>query len=134
MAPGVIRRGSIVLVKYPLCRSGDRLYHFTDLSAQKLRPALILTPDSLLRKLDEAVFLFISSVIPDVVLPSDYILTTDHPSFPATGLKRSSVFRAHKIITLHKTMAARSLGDADEILMRQITHCLARALGMQRHE
>ncbi|WP_449243773.1 type II toxin-antitoxin system PemK/MazF family toxin [Desulfobacca acetoxidans] len=124
MAPGVIRRGSIVLVKYP----------FTDLSAQKLRPALILTPDSLLQRLDEAIFLFISSVIPDVALPPDYILTTDHQSFSATGLKRSSIFRAHKIITLHKTMAACTPGDADVTLMRQITHCLARALGMQRHE
>ena len=40
MAPGVIQRGSIVLIRYP----------FTDLSAAKLRPALILTPDLLLRK------------------------------------------------------------------------------------
>lgn len=124
MAPGVIRRGSIVLVKYP----------FTDLSAYKLRPALILTPASLLPKLDEAIFLFISSVIPDVVLPSDYILTTDHQSFHATGLKRSSVFRAHKIITLHKTMVARTLGCADATLMWHITHCLAKALGMHSHE
>ena len=87
MATGVIKRGTIVLIRYP----------FTDLSASKLRPALVLTPDPLLRKIDEAIFLFISSVKPAVVLPTDYILATDHPSFPTTGLKQTSIFKAHKI-------------------------------------
>jgi mRNA interferase MazF len=120
MAPGLIQRGSIVLIRYP----------FTDLSSSKVRPAVVLTTDQLLRKLDEAIFLFISSVMPAVVIPSDYILTTDHPAFPATGLKVDSVFRAHKIITLHKSMVARTIGAANGSLMQSITRCLEYALGM----
>ena len=120
MAPGVIQRGAIVLIKYP----------FTDLSSSKLRPALVLTPDHLLRKIDEAIFLFISSVLPASLLPTDYILPTDHPSFAATGLKVDSVFRAHKIITLHKSMAARTIGAVDAPLMQSVTRCLGYALGM----
>ena len=38
MASRIVKRGSIVLIRYP----------FTDLSGEKVRPAIILTPDSLL--------------------------------------------------------------------------------------
>ena len=39
MAQSVVKRGSVVLIRYP----------FTDLSGAKVRPGLVLTPDDLLR-------------------------------------------------------------------------------------
>ena len=48
-----VKRGSIVLIRYP----------FTDLSSSKVRPALIITPNKLLSKLDDVLCLFISSSI-----------------------------------------------------------------------
>lgn len=63
MAKQVIKRGSIVLVRYP----------FTDLSGSKVRPALALTPDELVSQMDDALFLFISSTIPLNLLPADLV-------------------------------------------------------------
>jgi hypothetical protein len=64
MAKQVLKRGSIVLVRYP----------FTDLSGSKVRPALTLSPDDLLSQMDDALFRFISSIIPLNLLPTDLVL------------------------------------------------------------
>ena len=41
MAESVVKRGSVVLIRYP----------FTDLTGVKVRPALVVTPDQLLPRL-----------------------------------------------------------------------------------
>jgi len=121
MAPRLIKRGSIVLVRYP----------FTDLTSAKVRQALVLTPDQYLPFLNDIIFLFISSVMPKDLIPSDLLLSFEHPSFLATGLKFSSVFRAHKLAVLHKSLVLRLLGEADEALMVRINACLREALGLR---
>ena len=40
MAGKIVKRGSIVLIRYP----------FTDLTSSKVRPAVMLTPDIILKK------------------------------------------------------------------------------------
>lgn len=50
MAKRVVKRSSVVLVHYP----------FTNLTGVKVRPAVILTPDELLRKLGDVLCLFIT--------------------------------------------------------------------------
>lgn len=120
MARRVVRRGSIVLVQYP----------FTDLRGKKVRPAMILTPDHFLPLFQDVACLFISSVIPSHPLPTDMILTTDHPSFPTTGLKCHSVLRTHKFTVLHKSLIYRVLGETDTILMPLIESKLRIALGL----
>jgi mRNA-degrading endonuclease toxin of MazEF toxin-antitoxin module len=94
MAKLIVKRGSIVLIRYP----------FTDSSGTKVRPALILSPDILLKRLSDVLCLFISSNLPQQkeLLPTDLILEKDHPSFVKTGLKSRSVFRSHKIALLDK--------------------------------
>ena len=54
MAYPIVRRGSVILVRYP----------FTDLSGAKVRPAVILTPDKFLPRIDDVLCLFISSSMP----------------------------------------------------------------------
>jgi len=115
-----LKRGSVVLVKYP----------FTDLTAAKVRPAVILSPDPFLTRGDDILLLFISSVIPIEPLPSDFVLSPQHPSFPATGLKYLSVFRGHKIALLPKAMVTRVLGELDDDLLTRIDACLKAALGL----
>lgn len=86
-----LERGDIVLVSFP----------FTDLSSQKVRPALILTPDS---AASDFLLAFISSVVQiDAANPTDFVLEQDHPDFPSTGLKKTSVFRMNKLLTINKT-------------------------------
>ena len=54
MGRRIVKRGSVVLIRYP----------FTDLSGAKVRPAIIITPDEFLKRLDDVICLFISSVVP----------------------------------------------------------------------
>jgi len=120
MAQSLVKRGSVVLIRYP----------FTDLTGEKVRPALVLTPHPLLLRMDDVLCLFISAVIPDNFLPTDFVLESRHPSFPATGLKRRSVFRIHKLALLHKTLVLRVLGEADQALMHEVDQRLRLALGL----
>ncbi len=120
MGKQTVRRGSIVLVRYP----------FSDLSGTKVRPAVILTPDNLLSRMDDVLCLFISSSIPADVLPTDLILEKSHPSFARTGLQFQSVFRTHKLALLHKSLVIRALGEADQKLIEMLNGKLRVALGL----
>jgi mRNA interferase MazF len=120
MAKRIVKRGSVVLVRYP----------FTDLTGVKVRPAVILTPDILLPKLEDVLCLFSSSSIPTDLLSTDFVLDTAHASFGRTGLKYRSVFRAHKLALLQKSLVFRVLGEMDKGLMREINQCLRIALGL----
>lgn len=55
MGGRVVKRGSVVLIRYP----------FTDLSGAKVRPAIIITPEEFLKRMDDVICLFVSSVVPE---------------------------------------------------------------------
>ena len=120
MAQRIVRRGTIVLVRYP----------FTDLSSIKVRPALVVMPDHLMRKLDDVLCLFISSSMPAKTLSTDFVLEPNKPSFTKTGLKYRSVFRTHKLALLNKSLVLRVLGEMDRDLMNEIDQRLRVALGL----
>lgn len=61
MAQSPVKRGSGVLIRYP----------FTNLTGATVRPALVLTPDALLPRLDDVLCLFISASIPEDLLPRE---------------------------------------------------------------
>ena len=75
MAQSVVKRGSVVLIRYP----------FTDLTDAKVRPALVLTPDHLLPRLEDVLCLFISSAMPDDLLPTDFVLESGIRRFRKRG-------------------------------------------------
>ena len=122
MGTGIVERGSVVLIKYL----------FTDLSGSKVRPAIVLTPDEFIERLDDVICLFISSVVSEkhFLLPTDFLLESVHPDFSQTGLKRSSVVRCHKLALLHKTLVTRVLGKMEKSLMGKVNKRLILALGL----
>jgi mRNA interferase MazF len=120
MAQPIVRRGSVVLIRYP----------FTDLTGAKVRPALVLTPDHLLSRLEDVLCLFISSMVPEELLPTDFVLEPGHVSFPNTGLKGRSVLRMHKLALLHKAPVLRVLGEGEQVLMHEVNQRLRLALGL----
>ena len=68
-----LKRGDIVLVPFP----------FTDLTAEKLRPAVIVSSDP--QELD-VVIAFISSIVRSgEASETDFLLTPDHPTSPKPG-------------------------------------------------
>ena len=120
MAQSIVKRGSVVLIRYP----------FTDLAGAKVRPVLVVTPNHLLPRLEDVLCLFISSAPPNDLLPTDFVLEPGHPSFPATGLKRRSVLRMHKLALLHKVLVLRVLGEGERSLMSEVDQRLRLALGL----
>ncbi|HSF30519.1 MAG TPA: type II toxin-antitoxin system PemK/MazF family toxin [Candidatus Tectomicrobia bacterium] len=120
MAQSIVKRGSVVLIRYP----------FTDLTGAKVRPALVLTPDHLLPRLEDVLCLFISSMMPEDLLPTDFVLDPGHLSFLKTGLKHRSVLRTHKLALLHKALVVRVLGEGDQPLMNEVNQRLRLALGL----
>jgi len=62
-----LRRGDIVLIPFP----------FTDLNGQKVRPALILSPDP---TGEDILVAFVSAVISPAPEPTEYVLDPAHPA------------------------------------------------------
>jgi len=85
-------KGKIVLVPFP----------FTDLTASKLRPALVINENE-----NDVILAFISSKIPTSFSISDIFLTRTHTGFTATGLKGDSVIKLDKIATVIKKLICR---------------------------
>lgn len=108
----MFKRGKIVLVPFP----------FTDLSAQKVRPALIISNQP---KSADVVLLFITSQskskLPFLVsiLPSDL-----------NGLKTKSFIVCSKIATLNSKVILGELGEIEPGILDQIDIELRKVLGL----
>jgi mRNA interferase MazF len=102
-------KGKIVLVPFP----------FTDLSAAKLRPALILHESRY-----DLVVAFISSRVVDTSDPFSISISSEDPQFKITGLKCSSVIRLDKLATIDRNLVVGELGDLPESLRKQVSERL----------
>ena len=102
-------KGKIVLVPFP----------FTDLTAAKLRPALVLFEGE-----RDVVVAFISSRLPERASPGDVIVSDEHQAFQLTGLKTSSVIRLDKVATVLKDLVVGEIGEVGDVLKREINRKL----------
>jgi mRNA interferase MazF len=117
MAPPVLHRGDVVLIPFP----------FTDLSGQKMRPALVISPDPA----DQDILVaFISSVVPPAPEPTEHVLDVTHPAFAQTGLKHTSVFKMGKLATLHRSLILRRVGHTTLELQKVLDVALKQAVGL----
>ena len=98
----------IVLVSFP----------FDDLASTKVRPAVCLT--DAIGPHQHVVLAFISSRMPGDLLPSDIIIEDTHPDFSTTGLRVTSVFRLHRIMTAGVAIIRRDLGCVPASFTRQL--------------
>ncbi len=98
-------KGKIVLVPFP----------FTDLTAAKLRPALVIYEGE-----KDVVMAFISSKIPSELSEVDILITKDHTSFRKAGLKVDSVIKLDKIATVLKDLIVGELGFLFAFFKNQI--------------
>ena len=96
IAPSRVGRGSIVLVPFP----------FTDLSATKRRPALVVSPDRFGG--DDFVLCAISSRVPEMLGPWDVSLMSSDVLDAA--LPRSSVILVGKLFTMHRRLVVGQFG------------------------
>jgi hypothetical protein len=54
----------------------------------------------------------------------------DDPAFAETGLRRNSVFKMSKLITIERSLIMRRLGRVPSDLQAKLDECLKRALGL----
>lgn len=99
-----MQKGDIVLIPFP----------FTDLSGNKLRPAVILAQT----KLDLTVC-FITTQL-DRSEATDILI---HPN-SSNGIKKLSVIRVSKIATLDKALAIGKIGVIDPNELIKLNDCL----------
>jgi len=92
--------GDIILIPFP----------FTDLSGNKVRPALIL---GVQEAGDDVTVCFISSVLHDKLYKFDVLVDPKDKDFNKTGLKLKSVIKVVKIATLDKIVILGKMGILD---------------------
>ena len=103
----------IVLVPFP----------FTDLTAAKLRPALVLYEGD-----KDAIMAFISSKIPSEPSMVDVLITKNHSVFKNAGLKVDSVIKLDKIATVLKDLIVGEIGELDQELRREVNQKIKKVL------
>ena len=101
-----LTRGDLVLIRFP----------FTDLSAQKLRPALIVGRVSG----DDIIVAFISSRTSSSAPSAEHTLEPSHAEFGTTGLKTASLIRLNKLATLHQRLLRRRIGRIGPATQRAV--------------
>ena len=115
----VLKRGDVVLVPFP----------FTNLTTEKLRPAVIVSVDP--QRID-VIIAFISSVVsPGEPSETDYVLHQDELDFVRTGLKKTSTFRMRKLMTIERSRIIRRLGRVSPAIQKELDIRLGQALGLQ---
>jgi mRNA interferase MazF len=109
-------QGDVVLVPFP----------FTDLSAVKQRPALVLSPDRLNKVRSDVVVAAITSQIPEVV-GEDEMLLSD-ADLKTAGLPKASIIKLGKIFTIHQGLIRKKLGRVPDSTLQGILQKLVRSM------
>lgn len=113
-----MRRGDVVLIAWP----------FTDFSATKVRPAVVLSSDAFNRGEDRILVAVSSNVSgPD---SWDVVVQPEDSGFSGTGLHRASTIQCGKLLTVSKNIIKRRLGAAGDY-MSHIESGIKKALGLK---
>lgn len=104
-----MKRGTIILTPFP----------FTDLTKNKVRPALLVSSDK--RKDNDVIIAFISSVVDLSNLSlTDILLDTRDEYFKDTGLKTTSIIRTDKLATIDKNIILGELGRLNKEMIKKV--------------
>lgn len=99
-----IETGTLILVPFP----------FTDLSSSKVRPALVVSD---VNEVD-VIVVFISSAVPDKLNQTDFLILSNSKFFNETGLKKDSIVKCDKIMTLSKSIIKGELGSLPQAIFQ----------------
>lgn len=107
------KKGAVVLVPFP----------FTDLSGQKVRPALVISE---LTDENDIIVVFISSKVPKKILNIDLKINQDKEN----NLKAPSLVKCSKIATLDTKIILGELGFFNKQQMERVDEKLKTILGL----
>jgi mRNA interferase MazF len=109
-------QGDVVLVPFP----------FTDLTAIKQRPALVLSPERLNKVRADLVVAAITSRIPDALNDDEALLSG--ADLRTSGLPKRSLVKLGKIFTIHQGLIRKKLGRIPQSTLERILQKLLQSL------
>jgi mRNA interferase MazF len=109
--------GTIVLVPFP----------FTDLTAQKVRPALIISSNTNNKNSRDLILAFISSQ--NKQFGNAFPIKSTHTDFHLSGLKVDSSVRLNKLATLDKKLLLGELGKLSPKMLKEIAPVFRQTFG-----
>jgi len=102
MSGTIYKRGSLVLVPFP----------FTDLSATKRRPALVVSPDWFNEESTDVVLVAVTSVLPKTLSRFEVLLSKGDLS--KGTIPRKSIIRTVKLFTFHRDLIMKEVAYVKE--------------------
>jgi mRNA interferase MazF len=99
------KRGDVVLVPFP----------FTDLTATKQRPALVVSSDAFNSTHADVVVTAITSQVPPTLSDDEFLISTQE--LPLCGLPKASIIKLSKIITLHQQLIIKRIGALPQVTL-----------------
>ena len=102
------RQGDIVLVPFP----------FTDLTATKQRPALVISPNSLNQLSQDLILVAITSQLTE----DEHALPLQSGDFAEGNLPKKSMIRLTKIFTIHSLLIRKKIGGLKSAKMDEVLH------------
>lgn len=102
------------------------VFPFTDLSGEKVRPAVILSAEP---KDDDVIVAFVSSqlIYRDKV---DILIKKSSPEFEKTGLKIDSIIRLRKMAAINKKIILGQLGSVGPNIQKEVSKNLKIVFGL----
>ena len=94
-----MNKWDVVLLSFP----------FTDLSATKVRPAVVVSPDNYNQNSQDVVVVLVTTNTSRRGA-FDLLLEKSHPEFLQTGLRYDSAIRIDKVFTLNRRLIVKALG------------------------
>lgn len=113
-----MKRGTIVLTPFP----------FTDLSGQKVRPAVVVSRSD--RQGRDVLLAFITGQQQPPLSKTDLLIEDSHSDFGRTGLKKSSIVKLDKLVTIETSILLGELGELSATLLQEMDTKLRYALDL----
>ncbi len=115
------KRGEVWLVQYP----------FTDLSAQKRRPAVVISRDTDNQRLSNVILIPISSVTGRQDAATEILVTAPSEAGRVAGLRLDSLIRCRGVMSLDWRFLTKRIGYLTEGTLAQVERALSEAIGLR---
>jgi mRNA interferase MazF len=109
-------QGDVVLVPFP----------FTDLSAIKQRPALVLSPERLNKIRPDLMVAAVTSQVPTALGEDEILLSASE--LGAAGLPKPSIIKLGKIFTIHQGLIRKKLGYIPQATLENVLRKLVQLM------
>ena len=122
MSDSTYMKGDVILCKFPMATKGIFIW--------KKRPGLVVSKNANNRRLEDIIIAPCSSNISKKKIPTQYLIDGDEVI--ESGIRITSVVRCEILMSIHKSMILRRLGQVYYESLASIDKCLIDALAINQ--